>query len=79
MATKPRKAGGTASNMRSTPHSIEFLVVRDAILGLEDAERARLAAIVEAAVPLAGRTERLCTVLAAITRLGAGDQLRLTR
>ncbi len=61
------------------PHSASFLAVRDAILALGDDERKRLLAVIEAAVPLEGRTERLCAVLAAVTRLDHGEQLRVAR
>jgi hypothetical protein len=60
-------------------HSPEFTEVRDLILALSDAERKRLLAIVEAAVPLEGRTERLCEALSAVSRLPPEGRLRLAR
>ncbi len=60
-------------------HSAQFIEARDVVLALSDAERKRLFAIVEAAVPLEGRTDRLCAALAAITRLPAAEQVRLAR
>jgi hypothetical protein len=59
--------------------SAEFMQVRDAILALSDAERKRLWAIVEAAVPLEGRTEALCAAMLLIASLPAPDRLRIAR
>lgn len=60
-------------------HSPAFAAIRDSILALEDGDRRRLGAILEAAAPERPDAGRLCELLAEVARLGRPDQMRLQR